>query len=84
MTLHLMKIVHFDIKPDNLMWSNHFKREVFIDFGLSEIIEGGPGFKYLVEFKGSPNYCMPEMSFLMIHQLKRYIDVYYNDVHCLK
>jgi serine/threonine protein kinase len=52
-----MKIVHFDIKPDNLMWSPHFKREVFIDFGLSEIFEEGQGFKYPIKFKGSLNYC---------------------------
>lgn len=79
-----MNIVHFDIKPDNLMWSDHFKREVFIDFGLSEIIDGGPGFKYLVDFRGSPNYCLPEMTELLSYLSKKYIDVYYNDVHCLK
>ena len=33
--LHRMNIVHFDIKPENLMWSNHFKHEILIDFGLS-------------------------------------------------
>ncbi len=66
------------------MWSNHFKREVFIDFGLSDILDGGPGFKYLVEFKGSPNYCLSEMTSLMNSQSKNYIDVYYNDVHSLK
>ena len=55
--LHKMKMVHFDIKPDNLMWSPHFKREVFIDFGLSEILEEGQGFKYPIKFKGSLNYC---------------------------
>ncbi len=24
--LHKARIVHFDIKPDNLMWSNYFKK----------------------------------------------------------
>lgn len=55
--LHKMKVVHFDLKPDNIMWSPHFKREVFIDFGLSEVFDGNPGFKYPVRFKGSLNYC---------------------------
>ena len=65
LTLHLMNLVHFDIKPDNLMWSDHLKREIFIDFGLSEIINGGPGLKYLIDFRGSPNYCLPEMKELL-------------------
>ena len=48
MVLHQRNIVHFDIKPDNIMWSDYFKGEIFIDFGLSEIINGEPGFKYPV------------------------------------
>ena len=33
--MHQHHIVHFDIKPDNIMFSPHFKKPVFIDFGFS-------------------------------------------------
>jgi serine/threonine protein kinase len=37
--MHLLKIVHTDIKPDNIMFSKAFNKLVFIDFGLSDIIK---------------------------------------------
>ena len=37
--LHRLKIVHQDIKPDNIMFSPYKKKMVFVDFGLSRIIE---------------------------------------------
>ncbi len=37
--LHRFKIMHQDIKPDNLMYSNTLKKIVFIDFGFSSIIK---------------------------------------------
>ena len=36
---HKLKIVHQDIKPDNIMFSPYKKKMVFVDFGLSRIIE---------------------------------------------
>jgi len=33
--MHLLNLVHLDIKPANIMISNMFKKIVFIDFGLS-------------------------------------------------
>jgi len=33
--MHLLNIVHLDIKPSNIMFSNEFSKIVFIDFGLS-------------------------------------------------
>jgi len=41
--LHLFNIIHFDIKPDNIGFSNHFKKWVFLDFGLTKIIKERPG-----------------------------------------
>ena len=52
--LHKHKIVHMDIKPDNIMFSPTFKKLVFIDYGFSEIIEEEVGFKTLVTFRGTP------------------------------
>ena len=36
---HRLKIVHQDIKPENIMFSPSKKKIVFVDFGLSRIIE---------------------------------------------
>jgi tRNA A-37 threonylcarbamoyl transferase component Bud32 len=36
--MHLLQIVHLDIKKSNLMFSKTFTKIVFIDFGLSEFI----------------------------------------------
>lgn len=37
--LHKLSIVHQDIKPENIMYSPSFDRAIFIDFGLSRIID---------------------------------------------
>jgi serine/threonine protein kinase len=36
--MHALRIMHRDIKPGNMMWSNEFKRPVFIDFGGTKFI----------------------------------------------
>ncbi len=36
--LHSFKIMHLDIKPLNIVYSNIYAKPVFIDFGLSKII----------------------------------------------
>jgi serine/threonine protein kinase len=38
LTMHQINLVHLDIKPDNIAFSNTFSRWVFIDFGFSEFI----------------------------------------------
>ena len=37
--MHRLHIVNQDIKPPNIMFSPKFKKMVFIDFGLSTIVE---------------------------------------------
>mgnify|MGYP000947791156 CR=1 FL=1 len=37
--LHLLHIVHLDIKKDNISFSPHFNRFVFIDFGLAKVVK---------------------------------------------
>ena len=41
--LHCFKIVHMDIKPENIAYSPHFKKFVLLDFGLSEFIKESVG-----------------------------------------
>ena len=33
--MHSYHIIHYDIKPENLCFSNKYNKVVFIDFGLS-------------------------------------------------
>jgi serine/threonine protein kinase len=33
--MHHHQIIHFDIKPENIMFSPHFMKPVFIDFGFT-------------------------------------------------
>lgn len=32
---HLFKLMHLDIKPDNIGYSQQYQRHIFLDFGLS-------------------------------------------------
>jgi serine/threonine protein kinase len=57
--MHEFKIVHLDIKPENIVWSEHYQKAVFIDFGFSDIIKEERGFKSLCTFKGTPNFASP-------------------------
>ena len=55
--MHKMKMVHLDIKPENIMRSPAYNKLVFIDFGLSDFIQESQGEKTLTKFVGSANYC---------------------------
>ena len=59
--MHKLKIVHMDIKPDNMMLSPSFRKPVFIDFGLSTIIKEELGTKTFTDFVGSMNFASDEM-----------------------
>jgi serine/threonine protein kinase len=37
-TLHKFKIIHKDIKPSNILYSNSYDKYVLTDFGISHII----------------------------------------------
>jgi serine/threonine protein kinase len=36
--LHKLKIIHKDIKPDNILFSHNYQRNVLTDFGISHPI----------------------------------------------
>jgi hypothetical protein len=80
--LHRLRVIHSDVKPENIVFSSAFQKPVLIDFGLSEVVEEECGFKTVGGFRGTPNYCSPEMFALMM-QGRSYVDLYYNDAHCL-
>lgn len=55
--LHLIQLIHFDVKPENIGYSRHFKKFVFLDFGLSKMIEESQGNKSFTKFRGSLYFC---------------------------
>lgn len=77
--LHSFGVIHFDIKPANIMFSNTLKEYVFIDFGLSECIREKIGFKTETGFIGSLKYCSAQMWKLYQSNKKGIIDLYLND-----
>jgi serine/threonine protein kinase len=81
--LHQLNIVHLDIKPENITFSPSTGL-VFIDFGLSNILEEKAGVKSSVGFSGSINFCSPEMFECYYSESQRLVDLYYNDIFCLK
>ena len=80
--MHDFGIVHIDVKPENVVWSESHQRAVFIDFGFSEIIREPRGQKTRSIFKGTPNYASPPMLILMTEHVG-YIDLYYNDAYAI-
>lgn len=70
-----------DLNPKNIMFSPTRNKIVFIDFGLSEIIEENCGFKTFTNFIGTPKYTSKEMrQLLAVDSLGDYVDLYYNDL----
>ena len=82
--MHHFGIIHFDIKPQNVMFSPAFCKTVFIDFGYAQIIREAPGYKSFTKFKGTPDYCCQDMKALMYKNQAGHVDCYYNDLNCLK
>lgn len=77
--LHALKIVHRDIKPDNIMYSDFFKKHVFIDFGGCLFIKENLGEKSFSGFLGTTGFCTDEM-FNLLGSSKSYVDLYTNDL----
>ena len=82
-TLHRHKIVHMDIKPDNVMFSPTLNKLVMIDYGFSEVIKEEVGFKTLITFRGTTQFISQQMMALFPKKrelIQGYVDLYYNDL----
>ena len=55
--LHNFRIVHVDIKPENIMFSLTLEELVFIDFGFSRVLREKAGQMSRTMFIGSMKYC---------------------------
>jgi len=55
--MHKNRIIHYDIKPQNICFSEERNKFVLIDFGFSEILNVKLGYKTMTGFRGSAKYC---------------------------
>ena len=77
--MHLLQICHFDIKLDNVAWSNETKKMILLDFGLSKIIKEKIGQKTYTKFVGSFQQASSEMQKTYFLKKKLLVNLYYND-----
>ena len=84
--MHRFGVVHLDINPGNVMWSNSKRKPVFIDFGFSMVVREECGSKTLTSFHGTPTFVSREM--FRLFSAKEYkegfVDLYYNDLFCFR
>ena len=73
-----------DIKPDNIAYSPHFHKFVFIDFGLAEMIKESIGESTFIFPRGTLGFVSEEMSKATKLNEKKFIDLYSNDLFGLR
>lgn len=63
--MHKYRLIHYDINPNNIMFSPHFNKPVFIDFGFSSAVSEVPGMKTATIFRGTPAFSSEDMTRLL-------------------
>ena len=79
--LHTFKIVHQDIKPNNIAWSEKQQQWVFLDFGFARCLKEELGEKTKTKFIGTYSYTSAEMKKIYHLDIGTMVDLYYNDLH---
>lgn len=77
--MHLLQLVHNDIKPANILFSKAYGDFVLADFGLTAAINEQQGLKTKTYRQGTLRYMSPEMVSLKKGCLD-FVDLYYNDM----
>ncbi|GLU21248.1 hypothetical protein SLE2022_373940 [Rubroshorea leprosula] len=70
-----MQILHFDIKPHNILLDNNFNPKVS-DFGLAKLYPIDDSFVSLTATRGTPGYIAPELFYNNIRGVSYKADVY--------
>lgn len=81
--LHALRIMHKDIKPENILYSWRFRCYVFCDFGIAEYIKEDIGETSSTIYSGTPGFFGPEMEKLgqCLKGESLEVDLYYNDLY---
>ena len=59
--MHSIRMVHRDIKRENIGWSPQFRRWVFLDFGFTTFLKESIGEKTYSRFIGTFSYTTTEI-----------------------
>ena len=70
-----MQILHFDIKPHNILLDKHFTPKVS-DFGLARLCPANESLKSLTAARGTIGYMAPELFYKNIGRVSYKADVY--------
>lgn len=81
--MHVLKIVHCDIKPTNIMFSKCYNKNVFLDFGIAEILNEELWENTKTTFKGTYQFVGVEMKKLFSKNKVGFVNLYLNDVEML-
>ena len=82
--MHTLRMVHRDMKDQNIGWSPEFQRWVFLDFGFAKILGEKIGEKTITKFIGTFHFTTDELQQLFLLSRRGKVDFYYNDLYGLE
>jgi serine/threonine protein kinase len=78
--MHQLKVIHSDIKPANVLYSTSYGKNVFLDFGVAEVVNQEIWESTLTKFKGTYEFCGEEMKKLFVKKTQEHVNLYINDL----
>ena len=82
--MHILRMVHRDVKNANIGWSPEFNRWVFLDFGFAKFLKESIGEKTYTKFIGTFHFMTDEIQQLFLLDRCGRVDFYYNDLYGLE
>ena len=81
--IHSLNIIHGDIKPSNIVWSEEYRKNVFCGFAMCLVVKEKRGEKTQTCFLGTFDYCCEEMKSCFLYDIILPIDLFENDFFAL-